>query len=211
MVGRMQEDNKTQKGKLLAWGVGTSKDFEDVVEKINKKYDFSLNKVKGGTGPSDHDSFYRKKIPVLFFWTGTHKDYHRPTDTAENINYKDMLRLIDFSEEVLTYLTTTPKRPDYVQVAGGGTVRPVGKMPRLGVTPAYESEKKGLLVEAVSPGGPAAKAGLKGGDLITAISGQEVTNIQTYMVIMQRQKAGQPVLVTVERGKQKLTMKVTPE
>lgn len=205
MVGRMD------KNKLIAQGIGTAKSFEPLLGKLNKKYKFRIRKVKGGTGPSDHDSFYRKKIPVFFFWTGVHSDYHRPTDTYDRINYKDMVRIADLATDVIDHLAERTKRPQYVQVKSDTGPRPTGNMPRMGIRPAYDSDKKGLLIDGVSPKGPAEKAGMKAGDLIVAINKQPVTNIRTYMLIMVRQKRGRSVPVTVQRGKKKVELKVVPE
>src|SRR5262249_39723377 len=81
MVGRLRPDADSGKDKLIVYGTGTAKTFDDLIETLNKKYDFKLQKVRTGTGPSDHASFYVKKVPVFFFFTGDHGDYHRPSDT----------------------------------------------------------------------------------------------------------------------------------
>jgi hypothetical protein len=212
MVGRMQADTKTNKGKLRVQGVGTGKGFEALIETLNKEFDFDLIKTNGGTGPSDHDSFFRKDIPVFFFWTGVHSDYHRPTDTWDRINYKDMARITNLTENVIDHLRTEEKRPEFVKVASPvtGGVSP-GNLPKLGIMPGYEEGKKGLIVEGVGDDGPAAKAGIKTGDLIIEIGGLPITNIGTYMAAMGQQKRGTPTPITVLRDAKKLTLKVTPQ
>ena len=149
---------------------------------------------------------------MFFFWTGTHKDYHRPTDTFDRINYKDMIRITDLATDVIVHLAASDKRPQYVQVKGGaGPVRPAGNMPKLGIRPAYDENKKGLLVDGVVAGGAAEKGGMKDGDLIIAINKQSITNINTYMLQMSRQKRGQVIPITVQRGSKTVTLKIAPQ
>jgi hypothetical protein len=213
MVGRLRADAKTNKDKLLAEGVGTAKGFAELLHAVNKKFDFRLSEKKGGTGPSDHDSFYRQKVPVLFFWTGYHADYHLPSDTSDKINVAGMKRVVDISEEVVARLAGLASRPEYVRVASDFQPSPSKGMPRLGVMPSYEDEGDvpGLLIDGVSDGGPAAKAGLKTGDRIVEIGGRPVTNINTYMVLMSQQRRGQSVEVRVLRGGKRQAFMVTPQ
>ena len=208
MVGRLRPDPKTNKPKLIAQGTGTSKGFETLIDGLNKQ-DFTFAKVAAGTGPSDHDSFYRKKVPVLFFWTGVHPDYHKPTDTADKIDLEGMAKIVDFTQSVIAKLATDPERPGYIEVKGGTPSRgPDG--PKLGIQPAYDSEKEGLTIDGVADGGPASKAGMKEGDRIVELAGRPVTNIQTYMAIMAERRIGQPFDAVVVRDGKKLTLKVTP-
>jgi hypothetical protein len=208
MVGRLRPDPTTKKGKLIAQGTGTSKGFDSLIDALNKQ-DFTFAKVPAGTGPSDHDSFYRKKIPVLFFWTGVHPDYHKPTDTADKIDLQGMAKVVDFTEMVIAKLVTDTERPEYIEVKGGTPSRGPGG-PKLGIQPAYESDKEGLTIDGVADGGPAAQAGMKAGDRIVELAGRPVTNIETYMVIMGAQRIGQPFDAVVIREGKKLTLKVTP-
>jgi hypothetical protein len=209
MVGRLPQDPNTGKDRLIVEGTGSAKEFDELIEKLNKKHGFQLAKRPGGTGPSDHDSFYRKDVPVFFFWNGTHKDYHRPTDTADRINVPGMRKITDLAEEVVQHLATVQERPQYVKVATKPVVVPKGKGPRLGIVPDYTDDKEGVLLEDVSPDGPAAKAGLKGGDRIVEIAGQQVRNLTGLTVIMQQQQPGSTIDVVVMRGEKKITLKVT--
>jgi Zn-dependent M28 family amino/carboxypeptidase len=205
MVGRMEADPKTKVEKLRVEGVGTAKGFEQLIDKLNPG--FQLVKNKGGTGPSDHDSFYRKKIPVIFYWTGTHSDYHKPSDTSDKINIVGMRKIADLSEKTIAHLAAEPKRPEYVLVASTAS-GPAPKGPRLGIVPGYEENKEGLMVDGVQDGGPAATAGIKKGDLIVEIAGKQVKNINTYMVLMAEQRVGQAFEVAVMRDGQKVKLKV---
>ncbi len=211
MVGRLRPDKTTQKDRLIVEGMGTSKGFETLIDKLNPGFTFTK---RPSSGPySDQHSFYLKKIPVLFFWTDTHEDYHRPTDTADKINVAGMRKITDFAEKVIAHLSTDPKRPEYIQVAGGSkTIIPPGRpVARLGFMPSYDEEKKGVRVDGLSEGGAAGKAGIKEGDLIVEIAGKSVSSVQTYMAIMAQQKVGQAIDVVILRGEKKMTVKVTPQ
>jgi hypothetical protein len=206
MVGRLPDETS----KLLVEGVGTAREFEKLVTELGEKHKFQLVKKAGGLGPSDHDSFCRKDLPVLFLWTGLHKDYHRPSDTADKINVRGMRRIVDMAEDIVTRLAAEPERPQFVKVST--PVTPVrGKGARLGIQPNYEDDKEGVVADAVTAGGAADKAGLKAGDRIVEIAGRAVRNIQTYTAVMAAQQAGQIIDVTVLRGGKKLTLKVTPQ
>jgi hypothetical protein len=209
MVGRLTKSAKGTGDKLIVEGLGTAKEFEKLLDRLSSGAGFDLIKKKGGTGPSDHDSFYRQKIPVLFFWTGMHKDYHRPTDTADKINVRGMKKIATLAERVIGELARG-QRPAYVKVAESFVPR-AGNIPRLGIMPNYESENEGVLVGGVSDGGPAAKAGLKVGDLIVEIAGRPVTNINTYMAVLGQTPRNQPADVVVLRHGKRVNLKVTPQ
>ncbi len=210
MVGRLAPDAKTNKDKLQVHGTGTAKTFDKLITDINQKYDFQLQKVATGFGPSDHASFYKQKIPVFFFFTGDHKDYHRPSDTVEKINFPGMRRVVDLSQEVISYLATVPQRPEYVQIKNTPRVGGVSG-PRLGFAPEYGDEGDGVLVGNVSEGMPAAKAGIKAGDRIVELGGKPIKDLEGYMIRMQDFKLGQTIEVGILRDKKKQTIKVKLE
>ncbi len=160
---------------------------------------------------SDHYSFYLQKIPVIFFWTGLHEDYHRPSDTSDKINVAGMRRIADLGDEVITQLATMEKKPDYikVKVAGGGGTP--GNFPRLGVLPAYDDTKDGMLIDGAVEGTPAHKAGMKAGDRIVSLAGKPVKNIQTYMEIMRTQKKGNTLEIGIVRNGKPMTLKALLE
>ncbi|CAN5483680.1 hypothetical protein BH11PLA2_BH11PLA2_34030 [soil metagenome] len=221
MIGRSKQldDNGTMKDRLVIYGHGTGEGLEKLVDTANAKFDFKLFKVPGGTGPSDHDSFYKKNIPVLFFFTGTHPDYHKPTDTADKINYEAMAKVVDMVELFTSHFATTLDKPKYLTVKGGWEDptddkprRTRGGMPKLGITPGnYGEEDKGVLVDETAEGKAAEKAGIKAGDLIIEIAGKEVKNMDAYMAVMGAQKAGKEIDITVLRKKEKVKLKITPE
>jgi C-terminal processing protease CtpA/Prc len=209
MVGRLPLDKETKKGKLIVEGMGTAKSFEKLIDKLNS--DFLLTKKKGGTGPSDHDSFYRKKIPVVFLWTGLHSDYHRPGDTSDKINVGGMRQIADLAEKVILSLAEDPERPEYVQVASSFSSSAGRGGPKLGIMPNYDENKEGVLIGGVADDGPAAKGGLKAGDLIVELAGKSIKNLNTYMVIMAQQRSGETLDVGVLRDGKKLMLKVVPQ
>lgn len=205
-----------KKDRLLVYGTGTGTGFDPLVDGTTKKFDFKVTKLAGGTGPSDHDSFYRKGVPVLFLYTGLHAEYHKPTDVPEKINVAGMKKVTDYVETLAADLVTRDARPKYLVVKGQSgdptapESRPTG--PRLGILPGnYESETGGVLVEGVSPGGAAEAAGVKDGDIIVEIAGKPVPNITAYMGAMGAQKPGTTIDVVVERKGKKLTLKAKLE
>jgi Peptidase family M28/PDZ domain/PA domain len=211
MVGRLRTDDKSGKGKLLIEGAGTAKSFDAMLEGLNPG--FQLSKRPGASGlfgSSDHESFYDAHVPVVFLWTGTHEDYHRPSDTSDKINVNGMSRIVDYAQKIVAKLSTDTARPEYVAIAPLFTPGK-SKGPRLGIMPDYEADKEGVVVGGVGKGGPAEKGGLKAGDLIVAIAGKTVTNMNTYMAIMAQQTADQAIEVAVLRDGKKLLLKVTPQ
>lgn len=212
MVGRLRVDDKTKKEKLLIEGSGTAKTFDALLESTNKKYDFKLSKKPSGFGPSDHASFYGAKVPVLFCWTDYHEDYHAPGDTADKINVAGMRKIADFAEEIVAHLVADEKRPEYVEIKSPFTGSRSSDGPRLGIRPGYSDEEdKGVLLEGVSDGGPAAKAGLKSGDRIVEMAGKPVKNLETYMKIMGDQKKGSALEIVILRDGKRLPVKVSLE
>ncbi len=211
MVGRLRPDKDSKKDRMLVQGSGTSEGFELLLDKINKGFDFTTIRQKSGFGPSDHSSFASKKIPVLFFWTDVHEDYHRPTDTPDKINYEGMDKIIRFSSQIIGELASIKEKPKFIEVKTtrtGGT-RQGG--PKLGFRPGYNEDEKGVAVEGVTEGEPAAKAGIKAEDKIVKIDGKEIKNIEVYMEIMQGKKAGQTIKIGIIRKGKALELDVKLE
>lgn len=206
MIGKLRPDKTTNKDRLLIQGTGTAKEFEGLLDQWNGNPGFSFQKQKSGFGPSDHNSFCAKKIPVLFFWTDVHEDYHSPTDTPDRIDYKGMLKVIGFVEKAAREVSTSRAPMAFVEVAPAPRPRSGGSGPRLGIQPGYGSDLPGVLVERVLPGETGAIAGLKDGDRIIELASKPVKDLEDYMAIMAAQKKGGTLAITVQRGKQKVTL-----
>lgn len=209
MVGRVRPDDKTKKDRLLVGGIGSAKNFEKLLDDTNAKFDFQVDKSKSGTGPSDHTSFYLAKVPVYFFFTREHEEYHTPRDRPETINLAGMAKVTDMVEQMTTAIATAKARPEYVAGVGGSmSGAPSG--PKLGLMPGYNEGTDGMEVSGIVPGGAADAAGLKKGDVIKAIDGKPVKNVQDYMKVMAGMKRGEPVEITLDREGKSLKLKASP-
>ncbi len=172
---------------------------------------FSLQLNEDGYGPSDHSSFYGKKVPVLFLFTGTHLDYHKPSDTADKINYKGLLKIASFVGSIVIGIDRNPQKPTYTTAKASGT--PGGRMAftvSLGTIPSYADSTDGLVLDGVRDNSPASKAGLKAGDKITKLNGKEVRNAMDYTYVLGTMKAGEEYEVEITRGTEKLLLKIVP-
>lgn len=206
MIGRMKD------GKLVIGGVGTAKEWRDIIAKgtadANRSFSLTLN--EDGYGPSDHSSFYGKQVPVLFFWTGTHIDYHKPSDTFEKINYTDEARILDLVAYIVREVDGTDKRLTYTTAKTEATPRTGGFRVYLGTIPNYAESSDGLLIDGVRDDSPAAHAGLKPGDKIVKIGTRDIKNVYDYTYALGEMKAGEEYVVEVVRGKDRLSLKIKP-
>jgi C-terminal processing protease CtpA/Prc len=175
---------------------------------IEKPFELSLS--EDGYGPSDHSSFYAKKIPVLFFWTGTHEDYHKPSDTADKINYEDEARILALVSRVVHDIDSSDQRPSHLVAKSESTGRASGFRVYLGTIPTYVDSTDGLVLDGVREDSPAAKAGIKGGDKIVKLAGREVRNVYDYTAALGEMKAGQEYEVELLRGAERITLRITP-
>jgi aminopeptidase YwaD len=171
---------------------------------------FVLTLNEDGFGPSDHSSFYAKQVPVLFFWTGTHEDYHKPSDTADKINYEDEARILSLISRVVHDIDSNDKRPVYTVAKSESTGRSTGFRVYLGTIPNYADSSDGLVLDGVRDDSPAAKAGIKAGDKIVKLAGREVHNVYDYTYALGEMKAGEQYEVELLRGGERLTLKITP-
>jgi hypothetical protein len=173
-----------------------------------KQFDLTLN--EDGYGPSDHSSFYAKQVPVLFFWTGNHEDYHKPSDTADKINYEGEARVVSFAARIVSDVDKSDKRPTYTVAKSESQGRSTGFRVYLGTIPNYADSNDGLKLDGVRDDSPASKAGLKAGDKIVKMAGREVKNVYDYTYALGEMKAGQEYEVEVVRGSERLTLRITP-
>jgi Zn-dependent M28 family amino/carboxypeptidase len=180
------------------------------VVSTNSARKFSLTLNEDGYGPSDHSSFYAKQVPVLFFWTGTHNDYHKPSDTADKINYEGEANILTFIDRIIRDLDKTDKRPTYAVAKSESQGRSTGFRVYLGTIPNYAESNDGLRLDGVRDDSPASKAGLKAGDRIVKMAGHEVKNVYDYTYALGEMKAGQEYEVEIVRGSDRLTLRITP-
>ncbi len=204
MLGRLSDSTN----KLNVQGVGTSKDFEELVKKVNESYKFDLGLIQDGQGSSDHASFYRKDLPVLFFFTGLHTDYHRPSDDADKINLPGEQRATRFIADVLRAIDGRDERPPFTKVVVKEDRRVRGFNVYVGTIPDYGNTEEGFKITGTSPGSPAEKAGLKAGDLIVQFGDTKLKNIYDYMNALGLHKPEEDVPVTVKRGGELLTLTI---
>jgi len=148
---------------------------------------------------------------VLFFWTGTHSDYHKPSDTSDKINYEDEAKLLAFVARIILDLNADEKRITFTTAKSDAAPRTGGFRVYLGTIPNYADSNDGLLLDGVREDSPAAKAGLKAGDKIVKIGGHDVKNVYDYTFALGELKAGQEYPIEVMRGTERLSLKITPE
>jgi len=206
MVGRLDGD------KLAVYGTGTAKEFDPLVERLVAEHAFKLTKHAGGFGPSDHSSFYAKKIPVLHLFTGTHSDYHRPSDDTPKLNFAGMRRVTDMLVEIVQATDAAESRPTYVEIRRVEQLAdsPAGDRPSFGSMPAYPNPAPdGVLLEAVMEGSAADKAGVKGGDVLQQFGESKITVLEDFESALRKHKPGDKVKVVVRRGDQKIEVEVT--
>ena len=173
MVGRLREN------KLILQGVGSSSVWTKLIEKRNIPIGFNLTLQEDPYLPTDVTAFYPKEVPVLSFFTGGHEDYNRPTDDPETLNFTGIERISDFAHGIVLDLISADERPEYVRVERSQSEEGSRDTLRayLGTIPDYTTEGTGVKLSGVRAGGPADKAGLKGGDVIVEFGGQKITNI----------------------------------
>ena len=200
MIGRMKD------GKLSIGGVGTAKEWRQI---IGTGETFALTLNEDGYGPSDHASFYMKQVPVLFFFTGNHSDYHKPSDTFDKINYNDEARILTMVARIVRDIDTADQRLTFT-TAKADPPRGGGFRVYLGTIPNYADTNDGLLLDGVRDDSPAAKAGLKAGDRVVKIGSRDVKNVYDYTAALGEMKAGQEYVIEVMRGSEKLTLKIVP-
>lgn len=203
MVGRLTDN------KLTIGGTGTSSIWQGLLDSLNKTYNFTAAYNKDGYGPSDHASFYGKDIPVLFFFTGLHKDYHKPSDDWQLINADGEAKVLNMVVGIVNYVNTLSAKPDFIKVTEEKKETNMGFRVTLGVIPDYSSTKEGLEITGVKSGGVAEKSGLQGGDVITKLGQYEIKNIYDYTDALTKFKPGEESEVTFIRGTETKTVKFT--
>lgn len=203
MIGRLDPENR----KLFVYGVGTAPEWVDLVTAVNdSRYNFQLIKDSTGLGPSDHASFYLAQIPVVHFHTGVHDDYHKPSDTADKINYQGEAEVLSYVYQLIEKTESIGKMK-YLETKNSASDRPRFKV-TLGITPDYSWQNTGVRLDGVAEGKPAEKAGMQAGDIIISIGQFATHNMQDYMKVLSHYNPGDVVDAVILRGKDKLTIKL---
>jgi hypothetical protein len=208
MIGRLNND------RLFVGGVGTSPGFKATLEEFNKTTHLQLDYSDSGYGASDHMSFNAKKIPVLFFFSGLHTDYHKPSDTYEKINSNGAMKVLGLVYMMMDNLSSETQRLQYTEVqepkpgtAGSGG----GYGPYFGSVPDFRDDLNGVLFADVKNNSPAAKAGLKQGDLLVEFDGKKIQNLYDFTYALGAKKVGDTVTVVVKRNGENIKVSVTLE
>lgn len=206
MVGRLEEDN------LYIGGIKTAANFNNLVDNLNFRYQFKMSYFNDGYGPSDHMAFYLKNIPVLFFFTGVHNDYHRPSDDYYKINFIGMNKIINFIQDITINLDNLPEKPKLVKIAPDPNMASTstGKSSGayLGTIPDYTSmnSSTGVKLSGVREGSPADKGGLKAEDIIIKFDNIKINTIYDYTYAIRAKKPGDKVKITVLRNNKELVL-----
>ena len=213
MVGRLNDSTKV----MTVGGYGTSPEWPNVIsanyynttKKTKKTLPSLIIKIdSSGTGPSDHTSFYRKDIPVLFYFTGLHPDYHKPSDDADKINYAGEQIIIQQIYSVIESLNNKP-RLVFTKTRETQTTTSARFSVTMGIMPDYTYAGSGVRADGVSEDKPAQKAGLKAGDVIIQLGDYNVSSLESYMQTLGKFKKGDKAKVKFKRGNE--TMEATVE
>lgn len=200
MIGRLNDSTHG----LTIGGYGTSPSWGKIIP-MNDPY-FKIHTDSSGSGPSDHTSFYRKDIPVLFFFTGSHKDYHKPSDDADKINYTGEVKIIEFIENIIV---ETDKADKLVfQKTRDNSPEKMGFKVSLGIMPDYTFTGAGVMVDAVSENKPAQKAGIHTGDVLIKLGEHVFSDVQGYMDALNKFNKGESSVVTLKRGAEIIVLPV---
>lgn len=198
MVGRLNDSSKT----VTVGGYGTSPFWGEALTRLNnKKQPLTLKFDSSGTGPSDHTSFYRKDIPVLFFFTGLHADYHRPSDDFDKINYAGEWQIIKLIEGIVQVAAGKGKLA-FTKTREAQTSTSTRFSVTMGIMPDYTFSGAGVRVDGVSDNRPASKAGIKTGDVIVQLGDFSTTSMEGYMQALSKFKKGDKAKVKYKRGEE---------
>lgn len=202
MIGRLNENND-----LIVYGTGTSTNWKDILNNKNS-YGFNLTFNDEGFGPSDHAAFYGKQIPVLFFFTGTHTDYHKPSDTPDKINANGQKKLLHFIYDVANEIIQSENKPDYISVERKDRGRMTTSRVWVGTVPDFAGEVDGYKLGGVTEGSPADKAGLKAGDIIKSFGNKKISNIYDFTYALGDFVPGDKVEIIALRGEEEIKVEI---
>ena len=205
MVGRLED-------KLVLQGIGSSEAWPQIIERKNVVVGLPLTLSDDTDLPTDATSFYQSGVPILSAFTGSHSDYHTPRDTPEKLNYPDAARIAKLMGLVAADLSKSETKPKYVrQESKPKKVVRGGVRAYLGTVPSYGDDVVGVKLSGTTAGAPADVAGVKGGDIIVELAGQNIENIYDYTAAIDGLKIGQETSIAVMRGDRRVEMKITPQ
>ncbi|MBI4463991.1 MAG: M28 family peptidase [Acidobacteria bacterium] len=204
MIGRVRNR------KLYVGGVGTSPGFRQLIEQKNQEFSFQLDFSDSGYDASDHMSFTRKQVPVLFFFSGLHGDYHKPSDTWDKQEPEETARVLELVRRIAWHIDAAGERPEFVAVrrdrpsarAEEGEERGYG--PYFGSIPDFGETAQGVRFADVQEGSPAAKAGLQAGDVLIRFDGKDVQNLYDFTYLLRGKNPGDDVSVVVLRSEKEI-------
>ena len=202
MVGRLKPDEKT----LLVHGTGTSPSWKTALDSTEEG--IRLKMLESGVGPSDHTSFYLDSIPVLHFFSGTHSDYHKPSDDEPLINYDGEVSIVKIILNTVARLNNSGKL-SYIKTKDDSNEDAPRFKVTLGVIPDYAFEGDGMRIDGVSDGKPASKAGLLKGDVVVQLGEHKVTDMMSYMKALGKFSKGETTKVKVKRGNEEVEKDIT--
>jgi len=189
-------------------GTGTCPEFKHYFDSVFTT-DMKLTLRESGTGPSDHTAFYNRDIPVLFFFTGAHEDYHTPRDVVDKIDFNGVAKVADLVADITTYFDNYGGPLTFQKTKGdSGRMSHAAFSVTLGIMPDYMAEIKGLKVDGVTPDRPAERAGILKDDIIVKIGEYDVDDIYTYMNCLSKFRKGDSTVVVVQRGDKTLNLDV---
>lgn len=200
MVGRLDTARK-----LMVGGVGTSPSWAGAFASV--KGNFKIVKDSSGVGPSDHTSFYNDGVPVLFFFTGTHSDYHTPGDDAHKVNFGGARDILNYVYDICAFMEKQPK-PAFLATKNNAMGSRTAFKVTLGIMPDYSYKEQGIKVDGVIQGKPADKAGLLQGDVILQLGEVKINGMETYMEALGRFEPGTRTTVKVKRGSATLELPI---
>ncbi len=201
MIGRMENRSFT------TFGTGTSPVWVSTIDSVAND-SLNIRKSSSGQGGSDHSSFYRVNIPALFFFTGIHEDYHRPTDTPDKVNFEGMQAILNFSFDLVAALDEKGKL-EFTETTTTSRQSIQRRGPVLGLMPDHAFEGEGLRIQAVTQGNPAQRAGIQDGDIIIRVGETRVSDIYTYMQALSTIGSAKSVVVRVVRNGKEMDVQVT--
>jgi hypothetical protein len=207
MIGRLNPDTR----ELTVFGVGCGEGFGEILRWASAGLNLKLLTTDDPGGRSDHAAFVAKKVPSLHLYTGSHTDYHRPSDDTHLVNFAGGAEVTRLVYGIARELADREARLEFVEVKSSEEQRGMtGFRVVMGLTPNYtDTSQPGMGVDGVSPEGPAQLAGMQAGDRILSIGGKMVNNVYDYMASTRNNKAGDVVEVVVIRGGERKVLSVT--